>query len=654
MNSFYSLFQSWIFAHGAHLHASKLKSDPKLILTFFVLAVVIAGLTVINWKSFFPTRAIADSNDGTSWAIYILLFGFFLLGSGSFIYLVYAQYNFSVAVFHGVGAGLIVGVLTVAGSHLSNLLSAQSFFFNFMTIVGTIAVVLILVFANYLGQKHSKKFDFTKDKLETLSDKSKKVIQGLKRRVEIVGFFYKEEKQTEMGVRNFLLKYRAENPDKFLVRFYNPIERNDLATCYGIKDEGVNKVKNRLILARGTCVLGKNGRYRLMDGDEKGRKVTIKKLSEKGFTNKLIRLTREKRVEICFLRGRMQPSIKDGKRLGMSVLKDTIEEFGFKTSELDLSAKTKVPEECDVLINASPERGLVRALPKDFRGTRLSDPELAKIERYLNNGGSMLIAQDPEFYSGLEGKIMKQFGVKWSPGLVQDYYMNQGNQASKFFAINFTPNHDITRGFIGRDRASLLWSSRVEVMKKRPSGVTSATSLLRTTKIPTRALLRELRLRFRGKAPNLDCCSYYFPELQTQKFARWNAKVRNFQRKTVLINILRGVIKRNFSKAQAGPISLATASTRKVGKRGESRLIVLGDTSLVSNIGFHLNQAFVLNSLSWLANERDLVYVKSRMRKPSTVVMTKNQKNLLRYTTRFGMPMLFFFAILFVMVRRLR
>src|SRR5579872_7431104 len=91
--------------------------------------------------------------------------------------------------------GLLIGggVLFVVGMAL-NYRAIMAFFSKRSAKLGTnvlvltVAVVVILGFANFLGYRYHKRFDWTTEKLYTLSDETDKVVKGLKQDVTIYRF----------------------------------------------------------------------------------------------------------------------------------------------------------------------------------------------------------------------------------------------------------------------------------------------------------------------------------------------------------------------------------------------------------------------------------------------------------------------------------
>ena len=84
-----------------------------------------------------------------------------------------------------------------------------------MTILLTFGIVVVLCFLNF---RFPFKYDFTKNKLHTLSDQTVKLVKGLKQPLKATYFGNASEKETSRGL---LDRYRNLNP-KFELEFVDP------------------------------------------------------------------------------------------------------------------------------------------------------------------------------------------------------------------------------------------------------------------------------------------------------------------------------------------------------------------------------------------------------------------------------------------------
>ena len=76
------------------------------------------------------------------------------------------------------------------------------------------------------------------------------------------------------------------------------------------------------------------------------------------------------------------------------------------------------------------------------------------------------------------------------------------------------------------------------------------------------------------------------------------------------------------SEDPKGPLTLAAVATKD-----KSRIVLYGSATLATNqfLNFQGNRDFVLNSVSWLAEEEDQISIRPRETKQSPVFLTSQQ-----------------------------
>ena len=623
--------------------------QPYLIILGVAFAMAVGS--VLIWKFTFDFNDERQVKDAKLWGIVLTFVGALLLLGGFFYYQIIEQLSTRVAIIEGVGIGLMLGMFAVGTFSYDRASSAQSAIFSGFSLFTVLAALVALGAINYFANERAKKFDFNENQLESLSDQTTKVLKNLKEKVTVVGFFYKREKRFEDTARVFFAKYREVNRDKFEYRFYNPLEHPDLVACYGLSDSGGGagreQLSKRLLLVKGACEESKAPKSASIGGGSlvfKGKKIVLEKMppTEQEVTNKLIQITRDSK-KICFATGRAQPSIKDEGQFGYSSLNGILKDKGFETMEIDIFSRDEVPKDCDLLIQAAPEFNVVRA--QGGAPAKLSEKEIRAVERYLQQGGQMLVLQEPMVTTGIED-ILASYGVKSGKGIVIDFYFNVGSQAGGPLAPvsgSYPEPHPIVEGFRGASRTVFRIATLVEPATPAPKD-TKVLKLIETQKAQFRAL------------SDKTCCSYYFDNPNDPKFFQLLNASRRWKTEEMLRQVAMGIVEKNFPGTRNGPFSLAVAVERKVkGSKKDTRLVVFGDATLASNALLAYNEALLINSIAWLAQESDLVHIPAKQRKPTSIQLSSIQRNFLRYTNRYGMPALFLFLILFVSaIRRLQ
>ncbi len=241
-------------------------------------------------------------------------------------------------------------------------------------------------------------FDFTAQKIYTLSDESKEQIANVQQNVTMYFFGY-DESSTPVT----LAKQYHDVNNKITIQIINTSERPDLAAQYNVT------TSSQLVAVQAT------ERYKIIDSSEmytydssSGQYVDV---TEQKLTNAILDVTIAQKPQIYFLTGHGEYGIDSSSAMG--TLATYVENDVNDVNKLDLLT-SDMPETCDVLVIANPT--------SDF-----TDLETEKIQNYINAGGKIVWMQDP--YMFINGwtksttypnitKILSQFGISFSSGVV--------------------------------------------------------------------------------------------------------------------------------------------------------------------------------------------------------------------------------------------
>ena len=220
------------------------------------------------------------------------------------------------------------------------------------TILG-LAVLAILVIANFVGYRHHKRFDLTSEKLFTLSDQTRKIVGGLKQDVNIVRFSKTPDEQFD----DLMTEYKNLSSH---IKFQNvdPQEKPDVARDYGATHMG------DVIVAVGP------------------RKETLQGNNEEAVTTAILKVTRQQSKMVCFVSGHGERSIMDDGAQGYTQADQGLKKEAFDTKTINLASGTEVPSDCDILVIPGPTQAF---FPQ----------ETAMVSKYLDNGGKALVEIDP-------------------------------------------------------------------------------------------------------------------------------------------------------------------------------------------------------------------------------------------------------------------
>ncbi|MDF1551463.1 MAG: GldG family protein [Deferrisomatales bacterium] len=314
-------------------------------------------------------------------------------------------------------------------------------------------------------------------------------------------------------------------------------------------------------------------------------------LSEEALTNALIRVTREGKKTVRFLSGHGEHGLEDTQRGGYSAAQQALTDQGFAVGESLLLRDGAVPEGCAVLVVGGPTKPLL-------------EPELAALRSYLNQGGQLVLLLDPGTETGLEA-LAAEWGAVLRPDVIVD-------PMSRLFGGSYTtpiltdyPAHALTRGF---ELATFLPLARsIELAAVAPDGIATH-PLARTT--PQSWGETDLNNAEASFDPTVDF---------------------------------------------KGPLTAAALLERTAGEGGTgARILLVGDSDFADNGNFRLsgNGDLLLNAVSYLAREEDLVAIRPRDTKPSPLVLTRAQGATLLYSSVVLAPLVLILSGLMIWWKR--
>jgi ABC-type uncharacterized transport system involved in gliding motility auxiliary subunit len=451
---------------------------------------------------------------------------------------------------------LIAGGALVALSLIFNFRAILSLFGRRSTKLGTntavltAAVIAILGVINFLGYRHHKRFDVTSEGLYSLSDQTRKVVSGLKQDVKIIKF----DKLDDPNLRDTMQEFKSLSP-KISYDRVDPQEKPQIAKQYEVKSFG------ETIVSAGS------------------RTEHLTATGEQDLVNAILKVTREKLKNICFVENHNEKSTSASGPEGFSKVSGELKNQNYETKTIDLVAG-EVPPDCEVLVIPGPKKAL---FPN----------EAQNISKYLDAGGKALLLIDADTDPQL-ADLLKSWNITLGSDLALDV-----SGVGRLFGLGAAAPiareygaHPITRDLA---RAMTVFPSArsVKVADSAKTDITT-TDLMKTSA------------------------------------ASWaETDLKNPQAEF------------NEGKDTKGPISLGVAASKKVGEK-EARLVVIGDSDFASNqfVGQQANGDLFLNSVNWLAQDEDLISIRPKSATNRTLSLTETQKNLIWLLTVIFLPAL--------------
>ena len=450
----------------------------------------------------------------------------------------------------------------------------------------------LLVGVNYLGARHWVRGDWTKAKIYSLSETTKKVVSGLKKPVRITVFMTRSSRLF-IPVRELLSRYKALSPS-IEVEELDP-ERNPARAEQLVKEFGV---KQSTVVFRS----GEKKKYveedKIADFDYSaagmGGTPEIKAFKgEEQFTSALLAVTENQVAKVYFTAGHGEPALDARERgRGFADIKQLLERDNLSVGTWNCLGKADLPADAGAIVVAGPRTGFL-------------EPETGALDKYLSQGGHVLVLADPVLPGagappadfGL-GKLLADRGVKLGVDIVVDPANAVPMVGPETLIANHYGSHPVVRSLAAESLPTIFPLAR-SVQKADPvPAELSFTTLVQTT------------------AEGWGETS--LSKLETE-----------------------GVSKDD--KDTKGPVTImaavAAVDEKKAGQK-PLRLVVVGNSRFVANgsVANAGNANLFLNAIHWLVGQEKLVGIAPKTPEQASLALTQAQVRRIGFFAVLGMP----------------
>jgi len=271
-------------------------------------------------------------------------------------------------------------------------------------------LLVIAVMVNYLGFEHYRRWDLSRDKKFTLSDKTKRFLQNIPGKARITVFFLPNNPLID-DVQGMLTEYQYAAKGKLDVENINP-ERN-LSRAKELLD------KYKVVTGEDLLILDYDGRNKTVKASEmaevdqgnpmigEGPRITAFK-GEQALTSALMELVEGKKNTIGYVLGHKEPPIAEPPPTAMQaeamispihVLKTFIENENIAFQELSLFDVGVIPADFKTVLINGPQY--------DF-----SDREINLLRDYWEKQGRILLLLDPSAKTPKLNAFLFELGLK--------------------------------------------------------------------------------------------------------------------------------------------------------------------------------------------------------------------------------------------------
>jgi ABC-type uncharacterized transport system involved in gliding motility auxiliary subunit len=489
-------------------------------------------------------------------------------------------------VFGGLGlVGLVVALVLFAGewSKKKSAGETEGLFktttkFGANAVLYTVIFLAILIFLNVLGANHTKKFDLTSAKVNTLSDQTVTTLKNLpaSAQLEIAGFFKSGESKEFERIAG---KYADASP-QVKVRVVDPDLHPEEASRYTITQRGAVAV---------TCTTPKDAPP-APGGVCSGQSNVTMDLSEQGLTTAIVKISAPRGGVVYFLEGHGEVPLEGNEERGYALLKKGLDNENITIKSLMLLKQGEAPPDARVIVIAGPTK-------------KLQPEEIALIEKFLDGGGRVMALIDPQTETGLEPLL-----AKWGVTVDNDIVVDRQVRLFQGSVLGFDPivtdygMHEI-----------------VDKFGKNPTLFHEA---------------RSLTLDAKGQLPGVIAS----PLLRTSAESWGETDFSVFQKEGAEPKLDEKLDKKGSLVIGA----TVERTIGEGDKRKAARLVVIGDADFVNNryAAQGYNADLFFNSLNWLTGQEAYISLRPNTFAPDVFTMTERDTAMIFFASVFLMPQL--------------
>jgi len=296
---------------------------------------------------------------------------------------------------------------------VTRVFSGRGSFFA-TTAVGLGVVLLVgLGIANYaVATKFPKTWDFSENKIYTLTEDTQKTLANLKSPIHAYAFLTSTDRQ--YGIAKELLdRYHDLGKANFVYDFVDPDKSPQLVSNFGIKKD--------------------SGPVLAIETSTK-QQEKVNDLSEEGLTNAIVKVTHQAQKKIYFTTGHGEADIKDKQtQEGYAVVVEKLANEGINSESFSLIETKDVPTDAAAVLVVGPRK-------------RFLEQEAQSLKTYLEKGGRLLVMLDPQYDGGL-ANLLKAYGIELDNDVVIDPLARLQGTSPDVPIVQQYATSDITKGF---------------------------------------------------------------------------------------------------------------------------------------------------------------------------------------------------------------
>jgi len=349
------------------------------------------------------------------------------------------------------------------------------------SVLRVVLLVALFGMANYLSARHYRRADLTRKSLYSLSAKTKRVLEGLRKDVT-VDVFLSQGDPMFGDVKELFSRYRAQS-EHIHLHFVDPdLDRARfelMKAKYGIRE---GQLPDGRTITDTAIVVAAGERHWFVTQDDLvefdfsggmgGGAPELKGFKAEGvLTSAILNVTTADKPVVCFTKGHGELALEETGERGLSQLKELLERDNYELKTIETFGQSRVPAECDVVFVAGPTRPF-------------AEEEAALLRSWVDGGGQLALALDPILEgsrfvpSGLEA-LTERFGIVLDQDLVVETDSSRLTTVGgvETFAAMEWGTHALATPF----KEAPLLVSIARSMHKAEGGTTLVTELVKST-----------------------------------------------------------------------------------------------------------------------------------------------------------------------------
>lgn len=459
--------------------------------------------------------------------------------------------------------------------------------------LGVALVAAAVLLANVIVHRHPRRLDATAARVYTLEERTRLILADVRQPVRVLVLAARDPRFADLydEIREVLGRFRAAQPLIVVEELDPAIELariDELAEAYRLTPDEIRD-GGLVIVASGERRQGVGMLDLAEFGPGEGGARLTSFRGEEVLAGAILEVADDVRPEVCFTTGHGELPLGGSEAgLDLDALTRALERDAVRASELAEIAGG-IPPRCAAVAVWGPR-------------TRFSPEEVRALGDYVDGGGRLLVALEPDLAAGEEAMrptglepLLAARGARPGPALVLDPRQEFG-PPGPWRALGGYGSHPISAPF--QLRRLTIWIGP------------------------------------RWIEP-LEVAGWRVAPLLSSSEDGWG--------ETDLAALRVGLPRAPDAKDVRGPVPIAVAAEAEA-EAGGGRLVVVGSArsfaTEVLDLGISANDAFATSAVAWLTGRTKLIGVGAKTPEQFRLVLTASQKERLYYLCVVGLPLL--------------